>query len=578
MPTFIETLATLDADKAAAFIPCPTTAIKTTVLFASGDHWQNGLNSVAALIPADIDQYASVLQGAQNDFTPIPVIGELVSRRVTGVVGREPTFNEALSRELPEGEFPTTQEEQDIAEADSALGAWWDQRNGHEEVKKFARYLCTHNRAVFDIFLPPEKLDEAEDGTLSVNAPDLPSALEYLYFQAVDPSQATVYTHKGSMRDIGVCRYSDEEVEATTEGATLVQKDRVRVTFTEDGQTVIQQYDKGDLIGTATVDCGGEILAIQATAGEFITEPMRALQRSIDLLNSMLPRNGRYAGHRGRHAIGLKRPTETNRTTGEEEEVEPLLGAGRFNFWQSATYRGDDGKEKHAPAQLVFEEPIDSGPLRADIQHFEERLLRAGNQLHTVISGDAMASAVSRVQARAEFADSLLELKPEIEGALRKLLRCVLLLGVTLTGDKAKLQRFKELRTNVTIKADAGPLSPDERRVLIEEYKAGLRSRETVMVLLGSEDIEDEIRKVESEPDVLLDTEIKRAELFEAWARTFPVHVAAVMAQLSDEQLQVLQDAGLIRRDSEGRVLAAAEAAEIVPAAVVESEELEVVA
>ena len=44
-----------------------------------------------------------------------------------------------------------------------------------------------------------------------------------------------------------------------------------------------------------------------------------------------------------------------------------------------------------------------------------------------------------------------------------------------------------------------GPLTTDERRVLLEEYGKGLRSKETTMALLGTDDIEAELERMDKE-------------------------------------------------------------------------------
>jgi hypothetical protein len=469
--------------------------VAQNLAFAAGDHWHNAQNPVAKLVPADIAQRPLVLANIYNDFTPLPLIEEVVQRAVFGLVGREPAFQMTLKRALAEDEEPTPEEQADIEMADAAMGAWWDQRDMHEHVQKLTHYLLVTEAAYLNPVLPDELLEPLNTGESGIVATSLEDAMNKLYVEAMSPEAAYVYTHPGSRRQVGMVAYQVE----TEEGGSVKTVQKIRLTFVNDnGLTVIRTLGENGVEGDdVEVDAGGELLMAEALGKPFITEPVRRMQHTINMLNTMLPRNAKYAGFRGRHTIGIKPPKDA-----AGDLARPNLGASTFNQWQAVEYQKEDGSKGITPAQLVFEEPVDSAPLRADIAHLVRSLLRAVDQLHTEMSDDATASAVSRIQARAAFAMFLMALRPAIEGALRSFLYGLLILSAHLAGDAALAMRLKALRVSVNIKPYTGPLAPDEISMVILLMEKGLISREMAMVMTGIEDIDAERAKISGqEPD-----------------------------------------------------------------------------
>jgi hypothetical protein len=469
--------------------------VAQNLAFAAGDHWHNAQNPVAKLVPADIAQRPLVLANIYNDFTPLPLIEEVVQRAVFGLVGREPAFQMTLKRALAEDEEPTPEEQADIEMADAAMGAWWDQRDMHEHVQKLTHYLLVTEAAYLNPVLPDELLEPLNTGESGIVATSLEDAMNKLYVEAMSPEAAYVYTHPGSRRQVGMVAYQVE----TEEGGSVKTVQKIRLTFVNDnGLTVIRTLGENGVEGDdVEVDAGGELLMAEALGKPFLTEPVRRMQHTINMLNTMLPRNAKYAGFRGRHTIGIKPPKDA-----AGDLARPNLGASTFNQWQAVEYQKEDGSKGITPAQLVFEEPVDSAPLRADIAHLVRSLLRAVDQLHTEMSDDATASAVSRIQARAAFAMFLMALRPAIEGALRSFLYGLLILSAHLAGDAALAMRLKALRVSVNIKPYTGPLAPDEISMVILLMEKGLISREMAMVMTGIEDIDAERAKISGqEPD-----------------------------------------------------------------------------
>lgn len=526
----IETLLQ-QGDTLASLIPKIEKDVATNRAFVAGDHWQNATQWIGPPVPADMLNAAKTLDNIAKDFTPVPLIGDSVERHVQGVCGKEPAFHFTL-KDAPEVVPDALQN--DIDDLDALAGNWWDTRNGHEVIQDFTRELLQSNRATLRLFVPPDRLARDDSGATTLIAATMEDALDLIYVDVPEPDAGAVYLDRNSMQTLSLYQYRRDETDIISH--ETAPRDYLEITYLADNnQTVLRLLRAGEVIYEQSFDCDGELWMHEANRAPFITEPARRLQNAINLLNSMLPRNGKYAGNRGRHAIGLKQPAKKNPATGQDEKIPPSLGAGKFMLWNHAEYIDENRQIKTAPGSLVFEEPVDSGPIRADIEHLTLKLLETFNQSHILLSGDGASSAVALVQKRAAFAQSLLQTKPKVEGAARWLVKTVLALAAHLAGDTARLNLLKQLRVNANCKADSGPLSPDERRVIIEQYQGGLLDEETTMVLLGVEDIDAVVEKMKSDPFYLLKFDKECAEVLSTWTQILDMPDAMQLVPLREE-------------------------------------------
>jgi hypothetical protein len=141
-------------------------------------------------------------------------------------------------------------------------------------------------------------------------------------------------------------------------------------------------------------------------------------------------------------------------------------------------------------------DPVSPDTFTATQAALYARILGEMDQIHALISGDATASGESRIQARAQFLASLRPTAAAVEGALRAILDAALAWAAAAVGQGG---RFALIRADVTCQIDAGPLTSDERRLIIEQQAAGLLSEETAMGLLGVDDVDAERAKIAAE-------------------------------------------------------------------------------
>jgi len=517
-------LITLDAKNAAGMV--------ANAAYLNGDHWQGSTAWGGPPIPLDMSGAAETMRDTERGLVPIPVIAEVMDAYTTGVVGNDPAFQVELKRELADGEVATPEEIADIGKLNDALTAFFDTAGAMEPIQDFVTNLLS-GRGCLRFYMPPVVAERANARPFS----DVIEAAANFYLEAPPWSSIGVLLDRASMRRTAVFIYAPEE-----SGAQPSTSNRAEITTVQDdGSTLFRVFDDNRVTHASAFDCNGQVWVFQSTLSRpIIGDPQRRLQRIIDFLNYILPKNAQYAGFRERHMIAIEQ--EKDDETGLS--VDPELGPGSLSFWKPTTYLDSKGDERPGAAHLVIAEPVNSSPIRGDIDHNVRCLLKSVHQLHTVISGDATASAVSRVQSRAQFTRALLRLKPKVEKPLRDLFETVLCLACHVSGNTGLLNRYKaNYRIRVDVRPDAGPLTPEEIKTIVELWKSGLLDMETAQTMIGLEDIGSIANRLASEAESNVDLQVKRAQLFNEWSQTFDADTAAELAGLSEKQLKVIQKA-----------------------------------
>lgn len=504
---YLARLTSTDAQTAlAARLSADNVNWEANTAYLRGDHWQEGNGWVGPPVPPDIASRDDVLKGVLRDFTSIPLIEEIVGRHVTGLVGREPAFEliDDATAEAREKAATRSQAKQvvppaEVQQVNALLTEWFDSFDLKKLVDEYTADVAATRRAVVRMWVPREYLDDW-DGTSPLRK-TVQEALRLISVEVVSPTSAGILTHRRSMRRCGVAVLDQVEQQEDETGALEdVPLNMVEIQWVDDqGNTVVRltSNTEGEESAEISFDADGALLLYEGVRrqGPLITEPVRRMQATIDMLASMLPRNAKYAGFRERHFFGVSWPK--NKQTGEDEKLE--MGAGVAKLWQNTLYEDENGRLRAMPASLVFGEPVDSGPIRADIQAFSLAMLRSTRQLHAAMGDDATASGVSRVQAMADFIDSLNETRPAVEGMLRWLIKTVLLLACQLCKDEAMAAQVKAMRASVDCKLPAGNLSPEEKTALAALVTEKLISHETAMTLIGIEDVDAELARIAEE-------------------------------------------------------------------------------
>ena len=200
--------------------------------FAKGDHWQNGRAWIGPMLPSGNEGYATMLDNVQRTFVPQNAIGEIVGRHVAGVIGENPQKHKELVRPLEEGDEPTAEEAELLAEAGALLSSWWNGKQGVltrdgrisrvsplEVFQEATRSMLLTRRGPLRLIIPANLLSVDEDGRSRIaidseqggGTSALAGVLKKIHLQHAHPRQATVATDGGSMDQAGVYTYKKEE-------------------------------------------------------------------------------------------------------------------------------------------------------------------------------------------------------------------------------------------------------------------------------------------------------------------------------------------------------------------------------
>ena len=495
---------TLTLSQATSLIPALPWALAATA-YVQGDHWQAGAGWVGPW-PSDLDTEAQAVRAEiARAFVAQNAIGEVVSRHTSGVIGREPAWGLTVRRPLKPGKAPTRAEQALIDEAEAALTAWWDARMLLTTLQQLTDQLVTTGRATLRLFVPSGM---RQDTGRVPPAPDLESALGYLFVDRPLVNAATEVTDPLTQHPGGITRYRA--------GATLIDPtggvDAVELTYTDDaGQTVLRIV-RGDTVGDGIGGrwpMQGRLLAHTCTRDPLITESVIQLQRQLNLAHTMSGRNVVQGGFLERLILNgqlpgswVDDPTAPIGPDGTRRRFVPAalkVGAGRTNFISGQPIRDQSGRVTgYTTPSAVYRDPVSTATFEERAQACYRAILGEAKQLHALISGDSTASGASRVQARADFAKSLMTTATQLQALIRWLIEASLSLAAIFAGTPG---RYDSLRATATCHLDTGPLSAEERRLLGDEVDAGRLSLETFLALVGHEDVDAEMQRIAAEKD-----------------------------------------------------------------------------
>jgi hypothetical protein len=455
----------------------------TSRAFYDGDHWQKTAGW-AGPAPATTDSgYTETLALIEAAFVSKNTIREVVQRHQAAVIGREPMWRLVPNRPLEDGEDPSDEEDALASEAEAILATWWDRRKAHRTLQAFCTALLTGSRAALRLFVPRGRL---QDGAVPrVSAAD---AWRLVFLSVPEPGQAGVYTDPASMEELGVYAYTEEDETGKTGGT------RVEVSYLDDeGRTVLRVLGAETEQQSQPLQLGGRLSIFEGTRDAFLTPQVHSLQRLLNMALSMMQRNSVLGGFLERAWV------EDAAAPGGRRFVPDArfqVGAGSTNFIAGLETMDSAGKVTVASPSVVYRDPVPVATFVETAQTAYRGILEETHQTHALISGDAVASGESRIQARADFEADLGRTKPVLDDALRWVLETVLAFVAEFSGQAG---RYEPLRVDAYCILDPGPIPTEENRTTVELVNAELLSRETGMSRVGVDDPAAERAKIEAE-------------------------------------------------------------------------------
>jgi hypothetical protein len=517
------------------------------------DFWQDGHGSL--LPPASGAHSSSITTKLEKRFVYRNVVRECVERVSRAFFGKNPNWKiepgaggetpDPAPDPSPTDPPPDTVEEQDPVE--KALGALWTEQNfGTVLARAFESRLAT-GRGGVRMYIPlkyKRKAQEAGNGATAPNIgtddeaqQDLEAVKDYVVFESVeaaleairiefiDPKDSKVLDEGGDL--FSMVRYSvredweDKQDVAVIEFSFVDDSDLTWIGLVKDKGDGGAQGEAPDNPGSVTADddgfsvrkfikSSGYDLAGQTTFYEmwgerYVTE---ALYRNNQLLNLALTCAGFSLVDNGFGEVFLTNvELETETVPGPDggtvEQPKRLVrggGAVQNLIGIEDEVDAETGAVRRATPGVTFKDPSPLDAFTSGKQMAYTACLEEAGQLYALISGDATASGESRIQAMKDFYLKIVKYKSEVDQLGGWALTTALLWAVALAQDS----KFEGARVTYDSKIFIGDVSKEERAALIEQWKAGVISKETCQVLSGVDDpaLEDERTMAEQQQSI----------------------------------------------------------------------------
>ncbi len=467
--------------------------------FYEGDHWQNGSGYIGPHPAPHEAGYNETMQEIGLIFTSQNAVREGTERHTQGCVGKPFRWGLVPRRETGEQE-PSPDEQTLIDEATGIVRNWLKARKVPKLIHDAVCTLLLSERSPLRLNIPAGLTEETSAGVTVVNVPagDVKAALSKIWPEHPSPDSAVVSIDDDTKLEAGVTMY-----EADADGDGKPEEYAWLSFLNEAAETVIRilgvdDDPKDPATLQSRLSLGGRITMFEMRRPALITPQVQQAQRALNFALTMVPRNVTTGGFLERLILDAQMPGQweldaNGVKTGRWIPNKFYVGAGTTNFIEGAEYEttNDQGEKviRRGSPSAVFREPVKpDASLTAKDAHYRSILSELG-QMHVLISGDATASAVARIQARVEYLNTLLLTAPEVEAALAWIIETALAMAEAIAQTPGKYTNA--LRADVTLRLDTGPITPEERKA-IEESIGKTISQETAMLLLGIDDVDAE--------------------------------------------------------------------------------------
>lgn len=506
--------------------------VEKSYAYYKGDHYQNGQGSTLPSADGSDQVSQTIKSGIKRNFISKNVTRSVVKRHRRGVIGREPGWIISLRRPLrmiknEQGEMveeaPSNEEQTLINEANQRLLDWWNFHRALLEFRKSVTHFLVGGRGPLRFYIPPDVFKAAADGRSVVPRMKAEEAIKVIFLLSVEPKEAAVAIDPVTRRKASAFLYKNAEGQQIVELSYLDDDGQtVFRILTADGQSfVARAVDQarqfvGRMFGTRVAEnawkfpMGGKLFVFQMEADPLITEQVRENQALVAKALTTLSINMDESAYRERIYLNAQPPGRQVMIDDPDnpgKKVKAFVsgvmptGPGSRGFVQGVSWTDTGGPDGKKTTHLATPSVHDSEPV--DVKSFDDaasigtrNVLEECDQLHVEIAKDATATGESRKQARDEYQSSLDETKTEVDYVGSEACEAVLAMIAILTGQPG---RYDSLRVTFTTRLNPGPLSADDRRLIIEEKKEKLRSTENAMEQIGIEDPDAMKAKIKEE-------------------------------------------------------------------------------
>lgn len=483
---------------------------KRALNFYKGDHWQASAGwggPTPDPLTTKVDDAAAFMLKVERVFTSSNVIAEVVDRHVSAVMGREPGWQFVpIAAKEGEGEGPDDETEKDplVTEIELAIINWAAKRNAHQVMLEAMADYATTGLGMVRLFIPPGLLVQGEGGTMTLpTGLTLDDALGLVYIEKVEPLSGGTSCERSSMSMAAFVSWTEKaSVAGAEQSVTRSELQYTELTTGTKRNTVMRSWDGSTEGGTLTLDLNGQLLMHEMRGKPLVTQQMIQLQKGLNFAMTAMGNNNANAGFLERIITNAQTPGsyEVDSKTGQKT-FKPSDryqgGPGSTVFLTGHAVTDDEGRVSgYTDPRPWFRDPSSPEAFRASLDEYRAAMYMEAKQGHLLAQGDGNVSGASRVHLRADFELSLRDTRVAAEQAYMWLLTVMAKLGGLFTGNP---QKFDKFRPTVQANVNTGPLTDSERTGIIEQFKEGLRSRESAMVLLGVDDPDAEFLRIRGE-------------------------------------------------------------------------------
>lgn len=486
-------------DIKAALGSIPRKDLVETDKFIHGDHWQDTAGWTGWRPESNSLEAQAQWQLVERLFNSKNVCGGMVKRVRGATLGREPDW-EIIEKKDPKSS--TNGNGQPVAnkfkEDDDILTRWWEEKEIHSKLKQFITNRTSYGKAGLRIFIPSGFVKSiSADGVAQIGASDLASALEKIVVEV--PNYLSVI-------DVEDVEFGQWFPIVHLKKKNETDDDKYEIcAIDEDGKTILRQVSETTQNNSRMIkiDLGGNLLTM--VDGEYtsamISPTVKLQQKAVNhaktgenfaLANINFPETT---------FINASLATETTKDSSGKDitTVKPMRqGAGIWRNLKGIWMETAEGAQTITTPQVVYRDGADPKKFAEVADNNTRDMHQEAGMLYIYLADSEYASGDARIEAMTDYLILLVDAKTMMDNIGVWLLTTVLRLAYTLCGQTEKADKFTVLfDTKLTI----GRLSTDDKRLMIEEVNAGLRSKRGYLITAEvSDDPDGELQAVKSDP------------------------------------------------------------------------------
>ena len=498
-----------------------------------GDMWDNGRGYLGP-VPIDADSYyTEILYNIKRTFVGRNVVQEVVDRQVDALLSKSPDWKIYDKTLLKQGKKlatvtkPAATDNADdnseivsnpkIEEAEMLISEVWNRAKLGEVLKEAMTNRLVKGRGILRVYLAKTFIDNQD------SIKDFYEISKHIKVECVDESRATILDEDGEQLSIIQLTKKGSQVKMLE--VSFVGPDNKTYIGTIDSSVSVtdnENEEVAEAIAKVTkvaklsspVSMQGYITSNEIVGRPFVSETIlqnnRALNLALSLAAGVLVESG-YAEMVMTNVSMETRQIDDPESPGKKKNVPVGLkrGPGVVNNLLGEQSVTAEGEVKYQQPDVYFKEP---SPLKSFVDGealYYRQILAEAHQTHVLIVGDAKASGESRIQARQGFVKKSQRYKPSLDIQGSWLVTAILGLAASAI---EKDGHFDDLGVLFDSKIYAGELSSDEQNIVISRFEKSLISRETAIVLLGSEEPLLEIEKIKLDDAEKLKLQVERLE------------------------------------------------------------------